>query len=133
MFSVISGRDEKDGTSCNPNPFTLDDIKMPRILKAKNRHSSDYFGEGIDLDVAAKVKEAAEVMKSLGAEVEEFSMPIVKYAIPTYYIIACAEACSNLSRFDGIKYGYKSPDAHNLRDVYFKSRSEGFGMEVKSA
>lgn len=70
-------------------------------------------------------------MKSLGAEIEEFSMPIVKYAIPTYYIIACAEACSNLSRFDGIKYGYKSPDAHNLRDVYFKSRSEGFGMEVK--
>lgn len=58
-------------------------------------------------------------------------MPIVKYAIPTYYIIACAEACSNLSRFDGIKYGYKAEDADNLRDVYFKSRSEGFGMEVK--
>lgn len=58
-------------------------------------------------------------------------MPIVKYAIPTYYIIACAEACSNLSRFDGIKYGYKSPEADNLRDVYIKSRSEGFGMEVK--
>ncbi len=58
-------------------------------------------------------------------------MPIVEYAIPTYYIIACAEACSNLSRFDGIKYGYKSPEAGNLRDVYFKSRSEGFGMEVK--
>ena len=58
-------------------------------------------------------------------------MPIGEYAIPTYYIIACAEACSNLSRFDGIKYGYKSPDAHSLREVYFKSRSEGFGMEVK--
>lgn len=132
MFSVISGRDEKDGTSCNPNPFTLDDIKNAKDLKGKKIGiPSDYFGEGIDLDVAAKVKEAAEVMKSLGAEIEEFSMPIVKYAIPTYYIIACAEACSNLSRFDGIKYGYKSPDAHNLRDVYFKSRSEGFGMEVK--
>ncbi len=132
MFSVISGRDEKDGTSCNPNPFTLDDIKNAKDLKGKKIGiPSDYFGEGIDLDVAARVKEAAEVMKSLGAEIEEFSMPIVKYAIPTYYIIACAEACSNLSRFDGIKYGYKSPDAHNLRDVYFKSRSEGFGMEVK--
>lgn len=58
-------------------------------------------------------------------------MPIVKYAIPTYYIIACAEACSNLSRFDGIKYGYKAEGCNNLRDVYFKSRSEGFGMEVK--
>ena len=92
---------------------------------------SDYFGEGINEDVAKNVMQAAETLKSLGAEVEEFAMPIVKYAIPTYYIIACAEACSNLSRFDGIKYGYKSPDAKNLREVYFKSRSEGFGMEVK--
>lgn len=72
---------------------------------------SDYFGEGINEDVAKSVMQAAETLKSLGAEVEEFAMPIVKYAIPTYYIIACAEACSNLSRFDGIKYGYKSPDA----------------------
>lgn len=132
MFSVISGRDEKDGTSMNSTPFTLDEIKSTTDLKGKKVGiPSDYFGEGIHEEVAKSVMDAAETLRALGAEVEEFSMPIVKYAIPTYYIIACAEACSNLSRFDGIKYGYKSPDAENLRDVYFKSRSEGFGMEVK--
>ena len=132
MFSVISGKDEKDGTSMDGAPFTLDEIKNTTDLKGKKIGiPSDYFGEGIHEEVAKSVMESAETLRALGAEVEEFSMPIVKYAIPTYYIIACAEACSNLSRFDGIKYGYKSPDADNLRDVYFKSRSEGFGMEVK--
>ena len=132
LFSVICGKDEKDGTSAEPNPFTIDEIKNTTDLKGKKVGiPSDYFGDGIHEEVAKSVMQAAEALRSLGAEVEEFAMPIVKYAIPTYYIIACAEACSNLSRFDGIKYGYKSPDAHNLRDVYFKSRSEGFGMEVK--
>ncbi len=132
LFFVICGKDEKDGTSAEPNPFTIDEIKNTTDLKGKKVGiPSDYFGDGIHEEVAKSVMQAAETLRSLGAEVEEFAMPIVKYAIPTYYIIACAEACSNLSRFDGIKYGYKSPDAHNLRDVYFKSRSEGFGMEVK--
>ncbi len=132
LFSIICGKDEKDGTSAEPNPFTFDEIKNTTDLKGKKVGiPSDYFGDGIHEEVAKSVMQAAEALRSLGAEVEEFAMPIVKYAIPTYYIIACAEACSNLSRFDGIKYGYKSPDAHNLRDVYFKSRSEGFGMEVK--
>ena len=132
MFSVISGKDKMDGTSMEGNPFTLDEIKNTTNLKGKKIGiPKDYFGEGISEDVAKSVLAAAETLKALGAEVEEFSMPIVEYAIPTYYIIACAEACSNLSRFDGIKYGYKSPNADNLRDVYFKSRSEGFGMEVK--
>ena len=106
--------------------YTVKDLKGKKI-----GIPNDYFGEGINAEVAAGVKAAAQTLKDLGAEVEEFDMPIVKYAIPTYYIIACAEACSNLSRFDGIKYGYKSKDAFNLTDVYFKSRSEGFGMEVK--
>lgn len=132
MFSVISGNDKMDGTSMDGAPFTLDEIKNTTDLKGKKIGiPKDYFGEGISEDVAKSVLAAAEALKALGAEVEEFSMPIVEYAIPTYYIIACAEACSNLSRFDGIKYGYKSPNADNLRDVYFKSRSEGFGMEVK--
>jgi len=132
MFSVISGKDEKDATSMNGTPFTLDDIRNTTDLKGKKIGiPSDYFGEGIHEDVAKSVMEASAVLKSLGAEVEEFDMSVVKYAIPTYYIIACAEACSNLSRFDGIKYGYKADSASNLRDVYFKSRSEGFGMEVK--
>ena len=132
MFSVISGKDEKDATSMNGTPFTLDEIKNTTDLKGKKIGiPSDYFGEGISEDVAKSVMQAADVLKSLGAEIEEFDMSVVKYAIPTYYIIACAEACSNLSRFDGIKYGFKSDSADNLRDVYFKSRSEGFGMEVK--
>lgn len=132
VFSAISGKDEKDGTSVQCDPFSLEDIKNAKDLKGKKIGiPADYFGEGISESVAKSVKAAAKEMEALGAQVEEFPMPIVEYAIPAYYIIACAEACSNLSRFDGIKYGYKSPNAENLRDVYFKSRSEGFGMEVK--
>lgn len=132
IFSVICGKDEKDGTSMDTTPFDISDIISSKSLKGKKVGiPSDYFGEGINEEVAKSVMNAAKVLKELGAEVEEFAMPIVKYAIPTYYIIACAEACSNLSRFDGIKYGYSSPNAEMLRDVYIKSRSEGFGMEVK--
>lgn len=132
VFSVISGKDEKDGTSMQSTPFSLADIISSKDLKGKKVGiPADYFGDGISEDVAKSVMQASQVLKDLGAEVEEFPMPIVKYAVPTYYIIACAEACSNLSRFDGIKYGYSSPEAEGLRDVYIKSRSEGFGMEVK--
>lgn len=132
LFSVISGKDEKDGTTVDTVSFELDDIKNALDLKGRKIGIPlDYFGEGINEDVAKSVMNAAETLKFLGAEIEEFSMPISKYAIPTYYIIACAEACSNLSRFDGVKYGYKSAEAENLREVYFKSRSEGFGLEVK--
>lgn len=131
VFNVIKGKDEKDGTSMESEIFDLDAIKTTDLTGKKIGIPTDYFGEGINEEVAQKVKAAIKTLEELGATVEEFTMPIIKYAIPTYYIIACAEACSNLSRFDGIKYGYKSPDAHNLRDVYIKSRSEGFGMEVK--
>lgn len=132
VFSIISGRDPKDGTSMESKAIDLNAVLSSSDVKGKKIGiPADYFGEGIDEQVAAGVKAAAETLRELGAEVEEFSLPIVKYAIPAYYIIACAEACSNLSRFDGIKYGYKSPEAHALREVYFKSRSEGFGMEVK--
>ncbi len=131
VFNVIKGKDIKDGTSMESEVFTLDEIKKDNLKGVKIGIPVDFFGEGINAEVADSVKTAAKALEELGAEVEEFSMPIVKYAIPTYYIIACAEACSNLSRFDGIKYGYKAEDADNLRDVYFKSRSEGFGMEVK--
>lgn len=131
VFNTIKGKDIKDGTSMESEVFDLSAIKTDNLKGKKIGIPTDYFGEGISPEVAAGVKAAAQTLIDLGAEVEEFDMPIVKYAIPTYYIIACAEACSNLSRFDGIKYGYKSADAFNLRDVYFKSRSEGFGMEVK--
>ncbi len=130
-FDIISGRDKKDATSSDID-FNIDNVLNAKDIKGKKVGIPvDFFGEGIEEDVSNSVMRASEELKKLGATVEQFSMPIVKYAIPTYYIIACAEACSNLSRFDGIKYGYKSPDAESLRDVYFKSRSEGFGKEVK--
>lgn len=131
LFEVIGGRDERDGTSMEYPKFDRNAVKVNDLTGKKIGIPSDYLGEGISLDVKNAVLEAAEQLKKLGAEVEEFDMPIVKYAIPTYYIIASAEACSNLSRYDGIKYGYSSPDANNLIETYVKSRSEGFGMEVK--
>ena len=131
LFSVIGGKDEKDGTSMETTPFDLAAATAGNIKGKKIGIPADYLGEGIAPDVKAAVEQAAEVYRALGATVEVFPMPIVKYAIPAYYIIACAEACSNLSRYDGIKYGYKSPTAETLSETYIQSRSEGFGMEVK--
>lgn len=130
LFSIITGKDEKDGTSMNTD-FSVSDALKGDVAGKKIGIPEDYLGEGISEQVKASILEAAETLKGLGATVEMFKMPIVKYAIPAYYIIACAEACSNLSRYDGIKYGYKSENALNLRDTYVMSRSEGFGMEVK--
>ena len=91
----------------------------------------DYFGEGLDPEVRDAVLAAAEVLKTQGAEVEEFDLSLVDYAIPTYYTIAAAEASSNLERFDGVKYGYRAQDAEDLHTMYKRSRSQGFGPEVK--
>lgn len=131
LFSVIAGKDEKDGTSMETPPFDFAAATQGDLQGKKIGIPADYLGEGIAPDVKSAIEAAAEQFRALGATVETFPMPIVKYAIPAYYIIACAEACSNLSRYDGIKYGYLSPNADNLLDTYIKSRSEGFGMEVK--
>lgn len=129
ILSVISGHDPKDSTSVNQQPMKItlnNDIKGKKIGIPR-----DYFGKGLDGDVKNAVLAAADKLKELGAEVEEFDMPSLEYAIPAYYIIACAEASSNLSRFDGVKYGYAAKDFDDLTDLYYKSRSEGFGTEVK--
>lgn len=129
VLSVISGHDPKDSTSVNQQPMKItlnNDIKGKKIGIPR-----DYFGKGLDGDVKNAVLAAADKLKELGAEVEEFDMPSLEYAIPAYYIIACAEASSNLSRFDGVKYGYAAKDFDDLTDLYYKSRSEGFGTEVK--
>lgn len=131
LFSVIAGKDEKDGTSMVTEPFDFAAATNGNMQGKKIGIPADYLGEGISPEVKSAIEAAAETYRSLGAEVEVFPMPIVKYAIPAYYIIACAEACSNLSRYDGIKYGYSSQNADNLTETYIKSRSEGFGMEVK--
>ena len=131
ILEAISGFDEKDSTSIDRKDtcFTAalkDDVKGLRIGIPR-----DYFGEGLDPQVADAVKKAAEDLKAAGAVVEEFNLALVKYAIPTYYTIADAEASSNLERFDGIKYGYRTEDYTDLHDMYKKTRSEGFGPEVK--
>ena len=91
----------------------------------------EFFGEGINEEVKKNLEEAIEKYKELGAVVEEVSLDIAKYSLAAYYIIGCAEASSNLGRFDGIRYGYRTKEFKNLREIYKKSRSEGFGAEVK--
>lgn len=131
LLNVITGYDEKDSTSENREKvdYTLslkNDVKGMKIGIPK-----EFYGEGISEEVKQKLEEAIEKYKELGAEVEEFSLDIANYALATYYIIACAEASSNLGRFDGIRYGYRTPNYENLKDIYKNSRSEAFGSEVK--
>ena len=131
ILNTISGRDKLDSTSVDvPVPdFTKNlngDIKGMKIGIPK-----EYFVDGMDNDVERAVLKAIQDIKSLGAEIVEISLPHTKYAISTYYIIAPCEASSNLARYDGVRYGYRAPDADSLRDLFFRSRSEGFGEEVK--
>lgn len=129
VFSTIMGYDPKDSTSVNQEAKTFKLTENVRGLKIGI--PSEYFAEGLDEDTKKAVLAFGDTLKGMGAEVSEFSMPSSAYAIPAYYIAACAEASSNLSRFDGIKYGYSSENYVGLVDLYYKSRSEGFGEEVK--
>lgn len=131
LYDIICGQDEKDGTSMDIPEFDFSKVLNGEVKGKKIGIPTEYIGEGINEDVKKSILDAAEKLRELGATVEEFSMPISKYAIPTYYIIACAEACSNLSRYDGVKYGYSNLKAEDLKSTYILSRSEGFGMEVK--
>ncbi|SCW58697.1 aspartyl/glutamyl-tRNA(Asn/Gln) amidotransferase subunit A [Ruminococcaceae bacterium YRB3002] len=131
LFNVISGVDEHDQSSTVSDKVDMDKIASFDVKGKKIGIPAEYMGEGIDEDVRNRVMEAVRFYEEQGASVETFEMPIIEYAIPTYYIIACAEACSNLSRYDGVKYGYRPEGVDNLIDLYIKSRSEGFGMEVK--
>lgn len=131
ILEVIASHDEKDSTSVKRDDldFTsalVDDVKGMKIGIPK-----DYFGEGLDSEVKNAVLNAAKVLEQKGAIVEEFDLSLVEYAIPAYYVIACAEASSNLARFDGVKYGYRTDEYDGLHNMYKKSRSEGFGAEVK--
>ena len=131
LLNIIAGHDEKDTTSLNveKKDYTKalkNDVKGLRIGIPK-----EYFGEGINKEVKEALEKAVEEYKAMGAIVEECSIPIAEYALATYYIIACAEASSNLGRFDGIRYGYRTSNFKNLRDIFINSRTEGFGKEVK--
>ncbi len=131
ILETISSYDKKDSTSVERDDlkFTealVDDVKGLRIGIPR-----DYFGEGLDKEVKEAVLGAAKELEKKGAIVEEFDLGLVEYAIPAYYVIACAEASSNLARFDGVKYGYRTEEYTDLHNMYKKSRSEGFGPEVK--
>lgn len=131
ILETICTHDEKDSTSyahaaCDFTSALVDDVKGMKIGIPR-----DYFAEGIDPAVKDAVMQAAKVLEEKGAIVEEFDLGMVEYAIPAYYIIASAEASSNLERFDGVKYGYRTESFTDLHNMYKKTRSEGFGAEVK--
>lgn len=131
LYNLICGVDEKDQSSTETAKLDIDNIRNYSVAGKTIGIPEEYFGEGIDPEVKAAVMDAVKVFESEGAMVERFTLPIMEYAIPTYYIIACAEACSNLSRYDGIKYGFRPEGVEDLSELYIRSRSEGFGMEVK--
>lgn len=131
LLNVIAGHDEKDSTSENINSKDYTQCLQNNVKGLKIGVPKEYFGEGINQEVKEKLQETIKKYKELGAEIEEFSLDIADYALATYYIIACAEASSNLGRFDGIRYGYRTKNYSNLKELYRNSRSEAFGSEVK--
>lgn len=131
ILEAITSYDKKDSTSVKreDTDFTsalVDDVKGMKIGIPR-----DYLGEGLDPEVKSAILAAAKTLEEKGAIVEEFDLSLVEYAIPAYYVIAAAEASSNLARFDGVKYGYRTKEYAGLHNMYKKSRSEGFGPEVK--
>ena len=131
LLNLISGHDEKDSTSMNLEKKDYTKALKNDVKGLKIGIPKEWYGEGINPEVKEKLEQAIEQYKELGAIVEECSLDVANYALATYYIIACAEASSNLGRFDGIRYGYRTENYTNLKELFKNSRSEGFGDEVK--
>ena len=131
LLSAICGHDERDSTSLDQAPLDYRRFLQKDIAGFKIGLPREYFIDGLDEQVKEKVSAALEVFKGLGATVREISLPHTKYAVATYYILATAEASSNLARYDGVRYGYRHPHYANLIQMYENSRREGFGAEVK--
>ena len=131
LLNIIAGHDEKDTTSIKTEKKDYTKCLKNDVKGLKIGIPKEYFGEGINAEVKKELEKSIKKYEELGAVVEEFSLDIAEYALATYYIIACAEASSNLGRFDGIRYGYRTKNYSNLKDIYRNSRSEGFGAEVK--
>ncbi len=131
LLNIIAGHDEKDSTSAEVEKKDYTKCLNNDVKGLKIGIPREFFAEGINEEVKDRLEKIIEEYKNMGAEIEEFSLDIAQYSLATYYIIACAEASSNLGRFDGIRYGYRTPEFSNLKDIYRKSRSEGFGEEVK--
>ena len=131
LFEVIAGHDAKDSTSAQKDVESWESMTEGGLKGKKIGIPKEYFAEGTNEEVKKALTDAIELMAENGAEVEYFSLKMVDYVIPAYYIIACAEASSNLERFDGVKYGYRNRESTELHEMYKKSRAEGFGEEVK--
>lgn len=131
VLETIASHDRKDSTSVKRQNTEFTKMLDGGVKGLKIGIPRDYFSEGLNSEVRDAVLNASEVLRSLGAEVEEFDLSLVDYAIPAYYVIASAEASSNLARFDGVKYGYRTPEYEELHEMYKKTRTEGFGSEVK--
>jgi aspartyl-tRNA(Asn)/glutamyl-tRNA(Gln) amidotransferase subunit A len=131
VLGVISGHDAHDATSSNqPVPDYVAALDKP-VAGMKIGVPAEYFGEGLDPEVRAAIEKGLDDLRKAGCTVVPVSLPTTRYAIPTYYLVATAEASANLARFDGVRYGYRSPDAKNLSEMYRKSRDHAFGAEVK--
>ena len=131
ILEAIASHDPKDSTSIAREKYDFTSALVEDVKGMKIGIPKDYFGEGLDPEVKEKILDAVKVLEEKGAIVEEFDLNLVQYAIPAYYFIASAEASSNLSRFDGVKYGYRTEEYEGLHNMYKKTRSEGFGPEVK--
>lgn len=131
VLDALMGKDPRDGTSLDVPAGGLLASLTGDVRGLKIGLPVDCFGEGLDPEVRRAVLEAADVLKSRGAQLVEFDFPVMEYMVPTYYIIAAAEASSNLSRFDGVKYGWRAEGYEDLTDLYCKTRTQGFGSEVK--
>lgn len=131
ILEAIASHDVKDSTSVQREDYDFTTALVDDVRGMKIGIPRDYFGDGLDPEVKAAVLGAAKKLEEKGAIVEEFDLSLVEYAIPAYYVIACAEASSNLARFDGVKYGYRTEQYDGLHNMYNKTRSEGFGAEAK--
>ena len=131
VLETVSSYDNKDSTSISRNDLDFTSALVEDVKGMKIGIPGDYMGEGLDEEVKTAVLEGVRMLRERGAVVEEFDLSLVEYAIPAYYVIASAEASSNLSRFDGVKYGLRAQEYEGLHQMYKKSRSEGFGPEVK--
>lgn len=131
LLNAISGHDAKDSTSADYEPPDYTTALRNDVRDLKIGVPEEYFAEGIAPEVDQSVKKAMQLLESLGAKVEYTSLPHTQYALPTYYIIAPAEASSNLARYDGVRYGFRAENVEDVIDMFMKSRSQGFGSEVK--
>lgn len=131
LLNLIAGHDKKDTTSEDREKIDYTKCLKNNVKGLKIGVPKEFFGEGINQEVKESLEKAMQIYKEMGAIVEEISLDVAQYSLATYYIIACAEASSNLGRFDGIRYGHRAKDFKNIRELFVKSRSEGFGPEVK--